>query len=171
MIKFKQFKSWFKKAYPDIELKKLGQDLYSVNMENNSAFIKNYGDHIKMIVENNVYIDDLDIVKRCKSLFGYSQCPYKYHIKDYIVKEFPGTKIDDSICCMGCILKYFMNRIDFKFDGKKIRTIIDNYIEGPIICNDGLQPDPRSTMTPKIKFSEKDKILSIFLTITDRIKK
>ena len=63
-----------------------------------------------------------------------------------------------------------MNRISFKFDGKKIRTIIDNYIEGPIICNDGLQPDPRSTMTPKIKFSEKDKILSIFLTITDRIK-
>lgn len=162
MMKLKQFKSWFKKAYPDIEIRIFENNLYSINREKNSAVIKDFGDHIKVIVDNDIYIDELEIVKKCKSLYGYSQCPYKYHIKTYELKEFPTKVIAGKYGLLTYLEETYGSRIKYENHKYNVRIIIDNYLEGPLLCNSGIQPDPKSTLTPIIKYTEKDKILSIF---------
>lgn len=160
-MKFKQFSGWFKNAYPDIELIKLSQGLYNVSMERNSAIIKDCKDNIVVIVGDFIFKNDLDIVRKFKSLFGYSRCPFKYYNKNVEIKEFPEGTLD-KLSLRILIETLGKNKVKLKYEDEiKIKIILDECIEGPVLYDSYVQANPRNSFKKLDYIKDKNEILSI----------
>ena len=171
-MKFKQFSSWFKNAYPDIELVKLSPGLYSISRERNSAIVKDCKDSIVVVVGDSVFKNDLEIVRKFKSLFGYSRCPFKYYNKNVIIKEWPDFETPlDKLSLQVLIRVLGRTKVDLQYedckkkntgpDSIKIRTILDECIEGPVLYDTYVQINPRNSFKNLDYIKDKNEIISV----------